>query len=311
MSNNANQSDESTIVLQTGRNKVHITARGTALQVMADTTSSDSGSVSYPRNGISVTAEGKRGNRRFSLANINIGGHRADEEDDGENGFAIEARYPGGTGPGNRVPGGPSGRAPRPRVFPVQTMRNIVYQVAPPIPALLTPAAVAAARTPSQRAILAHPVFSQLVHEHAFGGGLVFNGASVAMNAFVSVSSIILPGARLGNKAIVEHKPIVAGGVYGNGVVTDEAFTHSGSRVQDNARVGNEAFVDQRTWIGGRITVGGRMNLVTDDSGHLILGGYGNVVGAFDIVGTGKLILGSHAYMKARQIAELISSCQI
>jgi carbonic anhydrase/acetyltransferase-like protein (isoleucine patch superfamily) len=311
MSNNANQSNEATITLKTGRNKIHITACGTALQVMADTTSSESGSVSRPRNGISVTAEGKKGNRRFSLANINVGGHRVDEEDDGENGFAIEARYPGGTGPANRIPGSPSGRAPRPRVFPIQTMLNKVYQVAPQLPALLTPAAIAAARTPSQRAILAHPVFSQLVHEHTFGGGLVFNGASVAMNAFVGVSNIVLPGARIGNKAIAEYQAIIAGGVYGNGVVTDKAFVHSGARVQDNARVGDEAFIDQRTWIGGKITVGGRMNLVTDDSGHLILGGFGNLVGAFDIIGAGKLMLGSHAYMKQRQIAELISSCQI
>lgn len=301
MSNNAK---EATITLKNGRHTIYLTARGTALQVMAETTSSEGCSISTPGKGVSVTTKGKKGKHRFSLANVNIGGHKVDDEDDGENGFAVEARYPGGTGPGNSGP-------KRPSVFPYVTMSNPIAQVAPQLPVLLTQAAINAARTPAQRAILAHPVFSQFVREHPLGRGLVFRGANVGINTFVGVSTIVLPGARMSNKAIAEYQAIVAGGVYGNGVVTDEAFVHSGARVQDNARVGDEAFIDQRTWIGGKVTVGGRMNIVTNDSGHMILGGFGNFVGAFDIVGTGKLFTGSHAYMKARQIGDLISSCQI
>lgn len=295
----SNVPTEVSLTLKNGRHTIYLTARGTAMQVMASTTASGQPGVSSPAPGVSVCVKGKKGKRRFSLANIATKGQPTPDEDDGDNGFAIEARFPGGGG------------RPRPVVYPAATMSHTVYQVAPQLPALLTQAEINRARTPAQRAILNHPVFSLLFHIHPLGGGLVANSASVGLNTFVGVSSIVLPGARASNKAIIEYEAIVAGGIYGNGVITGKSFVHAQARVQDNARVGDDAFVDQRTWIGGKVTVGGKMNIVTDDSGHMILGGFGNFVGAFDIVGTGKLFTGSHAYMKARQIGDLISSCQI
>lgn len=230
-----------------------------------------------------------------------------------ENGGVMLRTSPGGSGGGGRGRGrGRGGRGGgggrRPSVHPWQSMSTVYYQIAPQLPLIRSKASADAARTPEQRAILNDPVLSTLYRVHTFGGGLVSIFATVAMNAFVGLRSTVLPGGRVGNKGVVEYDALVAGAIYGNARATDKAFMHYRSRVQDHAVVGCEAWIDQETWIGGKVTVGGEMNIITDSSGHLILGGFGDVVGSFDIVGCGKLMLASAAYHVPRQIEDYVSS---
>ena len=232
---------------------------------------------------------------------------------DGGGGVSIVAAPPGGGGSGRgRGHGGAAagggGNGGRPSVRPLQTLTTVNYQLAPQYPHIYDPAEVLALRSPSQRRILADPVLSMLFRVHPFGGGLVSIFANVASNAFVGLGVTVLPGGRVSTKAVLEFYCIVAGSVMGNARVTDHAFVHSRARIQDHATIGDMAWVDQDVWIGGKVTVGGTMNIITDSTGHIQIGGFGNIVGAFDIVGGGKLMTGSHAYMTVRQIEDLIRS---
>lgn len=241
-------------------------------------------------------AVGGGGNRHVSVSRVDLRGNRGGG-DDGCAGFTILAS--GGGGGGRGV------------VRPILTRDNVHAQIAPHLPAILGARNIWAARTPEQRALLSHPVWSRLVRVHPNGGGLVFVGANIPPNMFVGLCNWALPGSRGSNKATLMYNAILAGSLYGYGVLSGHAFAHTGSRIQDHAVVGEDAFIDQWTWIGGKITVGGSMNIITDSTGHLVLGGFGNVVGDFDIVGGGKLMLGSHAYQVPRQINDLVRSCRI
>jgi carbonic anhydrase/acetyltransferase-like protein (isoleucine patch superfamily) len=290
------------IILKFGRHEIVLSVGENILSIAAATSSkADNGAaVLGGSNVTAVLGKGKK-KKRLSVSTITISG-RPSDDGEGDDAYTLTVRFPTGNGGGKY-------KGPRAGVTAVPTIRAAHYQVTPQDPALLTQAEIDRARTPAQQAILAHPVFSSLFRIHPNGGGLVSIHANVGLNTFVGVSAIVLPGARLSNKAVIEREAVVAGIVSGYGVVTDRAFVHSRARIQDNARIGFDAFIDQRTWIGGKVVVGGAMNIVTDTTGHMILGGFGHFVGNFDLVGAGKLVTGDHAYVTARQIRDLVASC--
>jgi hypothetical protein len=255
------------------------------------------GAVRHKKGGISgESATGGKSTRvsYCSIAGCDLKGRRLSPVDVRDGGGIILSSTP----PGPK----------RVSVRALETLTHVKYQATRNGPLLTSAQKVAAYRTQSQREILNDDVMSSLYRVHPFGGGLVSIFANVADNAFVGVGVTVLPGAKISTRVVLEDQCLVAASVNGYARVSDQAFVHFGARLQDHAEVGGQAWIDQCVWVGGKVSVGGQMNIVTDDTGHLRLGGFGNISGAFTIVGGGQLMTGSTTYAYPEQIRALVRS---
>jgi hypothetical protein len=294
--------------LVTGRNSVTVQYWGesldhiTRVHTLAGTTCGCSDTspkvAKKKKHGVSGKIIGKGGTPRriseCSIAGVDLKGNRRSPVDVRDSGGSILMSTPPG---GRRV-----------SVRCLETLTHVKYQVSRDSPLLTTVAKVAAARTKSQLEILNDHVLASLYRVHPFGGGLVSIFANVADNAFVGVGVTVLPGGKVSTRAVLEDQCLVAGSVNGYARVYGKAFVHFSARLQDHSEVGGEAWIDQRVWIGGKVCVGGEMNIVTDETGHIRIGGFGNFVGAFSLVGGGQLMTASTTYVYPRQIDDLVRS---
>jgi hypothetical protein len=290
----------------TGRNRCTVQYWGesldciTRVRTLAGTTCNDGSPkvMKKKKHGLSGKGVGKSGRdcriSECSIAGVDLKGNRRNPVDVRDGGGVLLMSTPPGT---KRV-----------SVRCLETLTHVKYQVSRDAPLLTTVAKVAAARTASQLEILNDHALASLYRIHPFGGGLVSIFANVADNAFVGVGVTVLPGAKISTRAVLEGQCLVAGSVNGYARVSHHAFVHFSTRLQDHAEVGGQAWVDQRVWLGGKVCVGGEMNIVTDDTGHLRIGGFGNFTGAFSLVGGGQLMTASTTYVYPRQIDDLVRS---